>query len=67
MGGSGEMPMPLDSVPEGVAVADAVISPQDTPFIAAARAAGCRVMAGSAMLRPQIVQSELFLYCGMDT
>jgi shikimate dehydrogenase len=67
MGGSGEMPMPLDSVPEGATVADVVISPQDTPIIAAARAAGCRVMAGSAMLRPQIVQSELFLYCGMDT
>lgn len=67
MGGSGGMPLTLDGVVAGATVADVVISPQDTPFIAAARAAGCRVMAGSAMLRPQIELSETFLYHGAET
>lgn len=66
MGGSGGMPLPLDGVSEYTMVADVVISPQDTGFIAAARASGCRVMAGSAMLRPQIELSELFLYHGAE-
>lgn len=66
MGGSGGMPLPLDDAPASTTVADVVISPQDTPFIATARAAGCRVMAGAAMLRPQIELAEVFLYGGAD-
>lgn len=62
MGGSGGMPVALDGIAPSATVADVVISPQDTPFIAAARAAGCRVMTGSAMLRPQIELSEAFIY-----
>lgn len=62
MAGSGGMPVALDGIDASSTVADVVISPQDTPFVAAARAAGCRVMVGSAMLRPQIELSERFLY-----
>ncbi|ESW61848.1 MAG: shikimate 5-dehydrogenase [Rhodobacter sp. CACIA14H1] len=66
MGGSEGMPVALDGIAPEAMVADVVISPQDTPFIAAARAAGCRVMPGSAMLRPQIELSEGFLYGGAE-
>lgn len=62
MGGSGASPLDVAGIAAPIFVADVVISPTDTPLIAAARAAGCAAMAGSAMLRPQIELSLPFLY-----
>ena len=62
MGGSAEAPVNLTGLAAGSFVADVVISPTDTPLIAQAKAMGFAVMAGGAMLRPQIELSLPFLY-----
>lgn len=62
MGGSGALPVSLDGLQPKTFVADVVIGAADTALIAGARAAGCPVMAGSSMLRPQIELSRPFLY-----
>ncbi|MDQ2067948.1 shikimate dehydrogenase [Xinfangfangia sp. CPCC 101601] len=62
MGGEGGSPLALAGLRSSATVADVVISATDTPFTAEARALGCRVMQGGAMLAPQIELCEEFLY-----
>lgn len=59
-GGAGGSPLTLAGMRAGAMVADVVISVTDTPFIAEARAFGCRVVQDGAVLRPRIELCETF-------
>ena len=48
------LPFPLDGVPPGALVADAVTKPATTPFLEAARARGCAIQRGAEMAEAQL-------------
>lgn len=48
------LPMPTDQLPEGAVAAEVVMTPEVTPFLAAAAARGCRTVGGKAMLLAQL-------------
>lgn len=57
MKGEGEIPLRLDRLASDSIVADIVYVPLETPFLAAARAAGLRIVDGLGMLLHQAVPS----------
>lgn len=55
------LPFPLDALPAGAVVADAVMSRVDTPLLRAAAARGLRTHAGLHMLEGQIAEIARYL------
>ena len=47
------LPFPIDEIPSAAAVAEVVMTPADTPLLVAAKAKGCTIIPGRAMLDPQ--------------
>ena len=48
------MPIDADSLPRGLIVFDAIVTPERTPLLALAQACGCAVIYGREMMRGQI-------------
>lgn len=58
MGASGELPVPAGVLREGLAVADIVYHPLETPLLAAARSAGAVAIDGLGMLVHQAARQQ---------
>lgn len=56
-------PMPFEAaeIPTGAIVAEVVMTPAETPLLAAARAKGCTIVPGRAMMDPQAALVAAFL------
>lgn len=52
--GDARNPLGTDAIPASVVVFDAIVKPEETPLIAAARRCGCRTVTGRRMMRGQI-------------
>lgn len=62
MVGTPGIPLDLTGISKSAVVADVILNPAETEFLAAGRLAGCTCIPGSAMLKPQIELGEEFLY-----
>jgi len=61
--GHGGNPVGTDDFPARVVVFDAIVKPEETPLLAAARRAGCATVGGRMMMRGQIARIVDF-FCG---
>ncbi len=57
-------PVPLDGLRADVLVIDIIMKPETTPLMAEARARGCNVVGGKAMLEGQAEQVVAFYRIG---
>jgi shikimate dehydrogenase len=59
------LPVPLDLLPSGLVVMDAIVKPERTPLLALAEQCGCTTIRGREMMRGQIARMvDFFLAAG---
>lgn len=56
------LPIPVESLPRGLVVFDAIVKPERTPLIALAERCGCATVYGREMMRGQIARMVDFFY-----
>ena len=54
-------PIPTDDFPSSLVVFDAIVKPEETPLLRAAKRAGCKVVGGREMMRGQVSLEADFL------
>ena len=56
------LPIPVESLPHGLVVFDAIVKPERTPLLALAEQCGCTTVLGREMMRGQIARMVDFFY-----